>query len=339
MLSDKQMLYLANQFVNDYIEAEGQLFDLIANDLKGYNDDDINDDWYMGKVLKMGALISIANSVIKSMPSSSYNNAIKNSFFANLRKKYQDTVNIPKVDKTILRNVKTNALEAFRQGYLDVLNQAYSSVISGTSTYDIEIKKAITQLVDKGFTGATYVRKDGSIVNMSLEAVARRDILTTMHQNANDHSLNACKQLGTNYVEVSSHPNARPDHALWQGKLYMLEGSTSKYQNFYEATKYGSVDGLGGVNCKHRFYPYVLGDKRVFDTYDLKENEKLYKLEQQQRANERAIRKWKQKANAVDTLGQDNTFYKNKVREWQKRNSDFVKEHGLTRDYTREFII
>lgn len=126
MLSDKQMLYLANQFVNDYIEAEGQLFDLIANDLKGYNDDDINDDWYMGKVLKMGALISIANSVIKSMPSSSYNNAIKNSFFANLRKKYQDTVNIPKVDKTILRNVKTNALEAFRQGYLDVLNQAYS---------------------------------------------------------------------------------------------------------------------------------------------------------------------------------------------------------------------
>ena len=47
----------------------------------------------------------------------------------------------------------------------------------------------------------------------------------------------------------------------------------------------------------------------------------------------------KQKANAVDTLGQDNTFYKNKVREWQKRNSDFVKEHGLTRDYTKEFII
>lgn len=339
MLSDKQILDLANQFVNDYIEVEGQLIELMADDLKGYSNNDINSDWYMNKMLKMGALVGIANGIINAMPSSGYNNAIKNSFFANLRKKYQDTVNIPKVDKTILRNVKTNALEAFRQGYLDVLNQTYTNVALGTSAYDVEIKKAITELIDKGFTGATYVRKDGTIVNMSLEAVARRDILTTMHQNANEHSLNACKQLGTNYVEVSSHPNARPDHALWQGKVYMLEGSSNKYPNFYDATKYGSVDGLGGVNCKHRFYPYFLGDKRSFDTYDLKENEKLYKLEQKQRANERAIRKWKQKANAVDVLGQDNTFYKNKVREWQKRNNDFVKENGLTRDYTREFAI
>lgn len=339
MLSDKQMLDLANDFVNDYIEVEGQLFNVIADDLKGHSDNEINDDWYMDKMYKLGALVGVAEKIIKSMPSNSYNSAMKNSFFSNLRKKYQDLVTTPAVDKTILRNVKTTALEAFRQSYMDILNKAYTNVALGTSTYDVEIKKAITDLVDKGFTGATYVRKDGAIVNMSIEAVTRRDILTTMHQNANVHSLNACKQLGTNYVEVSSHPNARPDHALWQGKIYMLEGSSSKYPNFYDATKYGDVDGLGGVNCKHRFYPYFLGDKRAFSPYDLKETERLYNLEQKQRYNERMIRKWKQKSNAVEHLEQDNTFYKAKVREWQKRNNQFVKEHGLTRDYTREFAI
>ena len=333
------MLDLANDFVNDYIEVEGQLFELIASDFNGYNDEDINDDWYMKKVLELGALISVANRIINMMPSSNYNKAVKNSFFANLKSAYQNIFSVPKIDKKILIDVQTTALEAFRKGYLDVLNQAYTNVSLGTSSYDIEIKKAITQLVDKGFTGATYVRKDGSLVNMSIEAIARRDILTTMHQNANEHTLNACKQLDTNYVEVSSHPNARPEHALWQGKIYMLVGSSSEYQNFYEATKYGDVDGLNGVNCKHRFYPYRKGDKRAFETYDIKEVEKQYNLEQQQRYNERNIRKWKQKANAVDALGQDNTLYNKKVREWQKKNNQFVKEHNLTRDYTREFAI
>ena len=39
----------------------------------------------------------------------------------------------------------------------------------------------------------------------------------------------------------------------------MLDGSSEKYQNLIEATGYGDIQGLAGVNCRHHISSYIEG--------------------------------------------------------------------------------
>lgn len=73
---------------------------------------------------------------------------------------------------------------------------------------------------------------------------------------------------------------------MWQGKVYMLEGFSDKYDNFYEKTGYGELLGLKGVNCRHHFYPTFEGDTHP-ERIDAEENEKEYLKQQEQRKKRR----------------------------------------------------
>lgn len=112
----------------------------------------------------------------------------------------------------------------------------------------------------------------------------------------------------------------------------------TKYQNFYEATGYGSGDGLCGWNCRHQlsFFPYVEGvsEQLPKEKYD----ETTYKNEQTQRYNERQIRNWKKRAATKEAAELDNSAEKKKVSEWQAKQRTHLNETGLTRQYTRERI-
>lgn len=107
-----------------------------------------------------------------------------------------------------------------------------------------------------------------------------------------------------------------------------------------EHTSYGTdVAGLFGINCRHQCYLYQEGVSRKKEyNIDSAENKRIYDLTQKQRKIERTIREKKRDELAVKEAGEDATKESAKVREWQGKMRDFIKESGLTRQYGREQI-
>ena len=149
-------------------------------------------------------------------------------------------------------------------------------------------------------------------------------------------------------VETTAHPGARPDHAVWQGRVFSVSGRSEKYDNFYSATGYGEGWGLCGWNCRHSFFPFIeeLSDRaypadklREYNNKEVEYNGQkmsLYEATQQQRYIERQIRMWKREASAMDAAGLDSGYAYQKIRQWQAAQRDFIGQTGLRRDYFRE---
>lgn len=277
----------------------------------------------------------ITDEILKKSPSSLYNSvAIKNIV--------NETI---KETNTIMETIQTKAIESAKKEYMQILTNSYIKVSSGLYSYDKVIKEALNKLAKEGITGATY--KNGT--KLSLESTVRRDILTKCHQLSAEIEIQKARDSGTNLVYVTQHLGARirtkytkedyEAHCEWQGKVYMLDGSNEKYDNFYEKTGYGELLGLCGVNCRHHVFATDEG-KTHLALYDEEENEKAYLLSQEQRSYERKEREYKKKIEVTKIL--DDKVELKKIRQKKKlfdsRYDSFLKENNLQRDYNREYV-
>lgn len=244
--------------------------------------------------------------------------------------------------------IQTKALESAKQSYMDVLNTAYLEVASGTYDYQSSIRRALKKMAAQGITGATY-KRGNKIVQYSLEGTVRRDTLTAVYQLGNKVGLQSCDELGTDYVEISSHLGARvhptnpiANHAGWQGKVFKIHGFDEEYGNLKSHTGYpDDIQGLGGVNCRHRMWAFFKGlSIPAKSEFSEAENARVYSAKQKQRAIEREIRKWKRmEASAVNDPVMQKAYHK-KVREAQAKLRGHIEKHKdiLYRDYEREKI-
>ena len=250
-----------------------------------------------------------------------------------------------KETNSLMETIQTKAIESAKESYMQILTDAYIKVSSGVYSYDQAIKQGLKKMAQEGFTGATY--KNGK--RLSLESTVRRDVLTKCHQLTGDIQIEKAKQLGTNLVYVTQHLGARirtpytkedfEVHADWQGKVYMLDGSSDKYDNFYEKTGYGEMLGLCGVNCRHNFYPTFEWEKHP-ERVDQKENEKAYILSQEQRKYERKLRSLKRQREVSKILNDTDELKKISIetKVFNKNYNRFLEENNLQRDYSREYI-
>jgi len=244
-----------------------------------------------------------------------------------------------KKTKGNIRNLTLTTANTNQALFVESTNLAHLQIMSGNVTYDSAIKNAIkTASAD----GVTVLYPSGA--KTSVESAVRRAITTSVNQTTGKIMEENIKQNKVELVQVSQHNGARPSHSAWQGGIYMVEGSSSYYENFEEATGYGTVTGLMGVNCKHSYYPFFHGisEKAIEDKErSVKHNGKYiseYEASQIQRYNERQIRKWKREESSLDAVSISSIREKEKVKHWQKKQRLFVKETGLRRDYSREFI-
>lgn len=269
------------------------------------------------------------------LKSKSISNAINTSFFET---------------KELFKMINTKALESTKKSYMDALNQARLEISTGIYDYNTAITRAIEKMIDQGIRGATYKRKDGSIYQMSLESVVRRDMITAIYQSFNRGSEEIAKELKAEYYEVSSHLGARlgdgihpiSNHYGWQGKIYKINGSDDKYDNFYEKTGYGDILGLGGVNCRHKIWAFFPGiDKPCQQSYSYEENKKQVELQNKQRAYERKLRKIRTKEMVFKNLDNNEEYvkWKNKEREMLPKYNEFLKKNNLKREYVRERVV
>ena len=185
-------------------------------------------------------------------------------------------VNFTKISKRAAHSLFVNACDT-----------AYMQAMSGA----ISPAQAYLEALETAVKGGVYVQYPGGRRD-TIETATARAVRTGISQASGRIQLARMDEYGIDLVIVSSHLGARPDHYVWQGKIYSRSGG-GEYPDFVESTKYGSVTGLCGANCRHNFSPYFEGMKNPFQEYDSEENQKQYELEQRQRTLERRIRETK----------------------------------------------
>lgn len=357
MLNDKQYDDVIKQLFYLYQDIEAELLENVAKRLPLHDELGGTLEWQMGKLNELGALNQENIKVIakyakvseqmvrdvierckfgsintKTMKQAFDDGAIKVNPAAVLNSTAVANI-VDRVDKEaqgMLKLIQTKALESARDSYMRTINMAYLETASGIYDYQTSIRRALVKLADSGIRGATYKRADGTIVTYSIEAAVRRDTLTAAHKVANEVSLKVTEETGANHVEVSSHMGARPSHAEWQGKVYQLVGSSKEYPNFKLATGYGTVTGLGGVNCRHSFYSFWPGiSERSPYRVNQAENDRVYALSQQQRALERSVRNQKKRLVVQSASDDKEAFAKTSVelKERERALKAFVSQH------------
>src|SRR5690606_33289674 len=220
----------------------------------------------------------------------------------------------------VIRNLTMTTATTTQQAFIEALDIAYLQVSSGTMSYTEAIRYAIKGI---GKSGLEVVYPSGH--RDKLDVAIRRALLTGIGQTTNELQWMRADEMGQDLVETSAHNGARPTHQIWQGHIFSRSGTHPKYPPFKESTNYGEIDGLGGINCRHSYYPFFEGISEAFYnqamrdelnnetvTYNGKEYS-AYDASQIQRSIERKIREWKRQAEALDSAGIDNAFELGKV--------------------------
>lgn len=190
----------------------------------------------------------------------------------------------------------TTALDATK-ALSNSLDKSYFGIITGNLDPATAIRRSVKEIAGKGIQSVAYPSGHSD----SLETAARRAILTGANQTTAELQLARAGELGSDLVEVTAHGGARPEHAVWQGGIYSIKGTTKGYRTLADACGYGSGDGLCGWNCYHNFYPYILGfSTPTFSKQRSADNDAEYDTQQEQRALERAIRSSKKEVMALD---------------------------------------
>lgn len=219
------------------------------------------------------------------------------------------------------------------------LDRAWLQVSSGAFDYNTAIKSAVDDLANH-MPSVTYPSGHTD----TLEVAVRRTVLTGVNQTAAKLQLARAEEMGCEFVEVTAHEGARPEHALWQGKVYHIGGAILYqgvwYEDFETATGYGTGPGLCGWNCRHNFYPFFPGIS--VPNYTAARLEELnarnveyggeqytrYEISQMQRALERRVRRFKRQYLAEDAAEVDATAAAAKLRAVRKDLNDFVRATG-----------
>ena len=224
---------------------------------------------------------------------------------------------------------RTTANQA-QQLFLSEVDRAYNLVSTGALSYTAALKEVINHIVSDGVK-VTYPtgRED------TIETATLRAIRTGVSQASAQIQIARMNEMNVDLVITSSHLGARPEHQIWQGKIFSRSGK-GKYPPFEASTGYRTVSGLCGANCRHSFSPYFEGMDNPFEQYDSEENHKQYEKEQRQRTLERRIRKTKREVmglkTAVDNASDNQSKFELDL-EYQKKSALLARQNKAYNDY------
>ena len=376
MLKDKDYRELENAISRIYSDIETSLVRRICRWLRMNPDGTLDpEDWRLRKLSGLGVMqVDIRNLLVEESAQNeakiieAVSKAVETNSNSDL-KLYQAILEYKKQDKgvvlkiaasdmqkaridAVIKNARkalnmtnTLALEASQQCFLDSVNSAYLRVMEGAYTLDDAVWYASKALARKGLTIATY--NGPTATNISMDAAVRRNVVTSVAQATAEMSKGMAQDLGLDLVQTSAHVGARPQHQVWQGKVFSLSGKSDKYPALsapQEAggTGYGTAEGLCGCNCRHHFFPYAEGFSPADYGIDISpaENEEIYNATQKQRQYERQIRSWKRTARVAEDQGKtiDANNATARVRVYQKALRELCDRYDLPREYAREKV-
>ena len=243
-------------------------------------------------------------------------------------------------------NYTLTTADVVQQTFIQECNKVHTAVASTAVPYNTAIMDSVRRLVSQDIKSVIYTHPDGTVHRDNIEVATLRAVRTGVNQACAYITAQTSHDDGIYMFGTSAHVGARPEHTVWQGKVFWVDWDElnrrtgveygdaipvpddikARYQEFCEATDIGTVTGLCGANCRHSYYPFIEGlDYNPFPPIDQEENEKAYALSQEQRKKERAIRKQKQKIQGLEAS--INTAPNSQLQDkWQEQHRKAVKK-------------
>lgn len=207
---------------------------------------------------------------------------------------------------------------------------------SGATSLNQAIDMATKDFLDAGINSIVY--KDGKRVNIA--AYAEMALRTASQRATFLGEGKKRDEWGLHLVVVSAHANTCKLCLPWQGKILIDDvfSNGTKEDGDYPLLSEAMKEGLLHPNCRHTLATYFPGITKLPEVPDEDTANSNYKAEQQQRAIEREIRRWKRReAGSLDD--KDVQMAKDKVKELQAKLRQHLKDNPeLRRDYGREKI-
>lgn len=263
-----------------------------------------------------------------------------------------------------MKNLVSTTASTTQKAFIVACDRAYMQVSSGAFSYQQAIRIAVKNLADSG-AYVTYPtgHKD------RIDVAVRRCVLTGMGQTAAAVAKKRAEDSGCDYMELTAHSGARPDHARWQGQLVRIRGNGKekvidglKVFTLHEIG-YGNGDGFKGWNCRHNWHPYYPGlstpnytqeQLKKLDEKSISYNGKKYteyEVSQMQRTAERKVRALKRRTLAAQTavehapdedtrmvLQTEYMVTAAKLKDSERILNDFCRQTGRRRDTFREQV-
>lgn len=116
-------------------------------------------------------------------------------------------------------SVKTNGKVVFlpyAEYYQRYVDTAIMDIVSGGFDYNTVMRRVVAQMTNSGLRTVDYASGYSNRVHVAV----RRSIMTGISQITSKVNEYNIKELNAEYVEVDWHAGARPDHRIWQGKVY-----------------------------------------------------------------------------------------------------------------------
>lgn len=357
-----------SQIVDIYVALEDELFLQIAKRLKAPPElgKDYVLQWQVDKMQQLRMLnqetirelskaTGIAAKDIERMVSDVGFNSIK-SIDEELKGSYKTLPPPSQIDETLQGFVNQTFREmdnyvnqtlittTFGRGtvadtYRKIVEESTAQVLASNKTINQAVADTVIKWADKGLATG-FVDKGGR--TWSLESYSRTLIRNTVNNTYNNLRMDRMQEYDVGLVVMSSHASARPACVPIQGKVLDIteDRRNPDYLNIYDYG-YGTPAGVRGINCAHRFFPFIEGvNTNNQPQVDEVEAGKRYELTQKQRYYERQIRKAKRSLDLAKELGDDDTIskYGKLVRNRQAKVREFIKEYKLPRRYDNEQI-
>jgi hypothetical protein len=224
-----------------------------------------------------------------------------------------------------------------------------------------DLKDAIYKQTQQGINKGLPVRVNGR--NYGYKEYMEMNVRTTIQQEIGEQQLKSGKAASVVFYIANFYGDSADDHAEYQGKIYYDERYKSfnlsadiktQIAEFIRRERLKSVQWVRDKpvylttrpNCRHTLTPISIqqalgtNPKILLNALNLKQGsykDKNYQLTQEQRYNERMIRKYKARAESNAKLGYSNAQDNMLVRQWQARQRALIKANPqLERDYRRE---
>lgn len=231
------------------------------------------------------------------------------------------------------RRILRDAEDIYRQ----VLSQALPQAVLGIETTQQAIQRALNGFADRGITA--FVDKAGRRWGMAeyAEMATRTGMMNAALAGYTQEALARDRDL----VIVSDHSDECPLCAVWERRVLSLTGAQADHPDCSGTVAEARDAGLFHPNCLHAMTVYIPGltirdGSKPDGQYYGSDDERGYKLRQQQRYMERTVRRWKRRQ-AVAATPEEERMARAYVVKWQKKLRALTGETPkLPRKYSRE---
>ena len=235
----------------------------------------------------MDELITAQNNVVNELDSmaTSLGQASRTNIDPQL-KSILDTYHLKAMND--INQTGSTMIRQLNKIYIDAIDDIIASKLVTGEALQKTVKKVSTKIINSGVTCLI----DKARREWSIEAYSNMVVRANTRQVSTQTQLTKFDEYNIDLVEISSHLGAREKCEPYQGKIYSRSGKHKVYPALSTTSK-GEIDGLFGINCGHRMYPYIEGTRKTYKPYRERENNKAYEESQRQRLLERKVRQTK----------------------------------------------